>query len=80
MINPNIEQLQRYVAGLDFPASREGLVRHATEQGADEQVVNTLRKLPATEFDSPESVSSALSEISDEPKSPGVFPSGESYS
>ncbi len=78
MTNPNPSQLERYVSGLDFPASRDDLVRQATEQGAEDQVVETLRKLPATEFTGPESVSSALSEISDATKAPGVFRSGDS--
>lgn len=78
MTNPNPLQLERYVSGLDFPASRDDLVRQATEQGAEEQVVETLRKLPATEYTGPESVSSALSEISDATEPPGVFRSGDS--
>lgn len=65
MTNPNPAQLDRHVAGLDFPASRDDLVRQASEQGAHEQVVNTLRKLPDTDYDGPDAVSNALSEISD---------------
>jgi hypothetical protein len=78
MTNPNPTQLEHYVSSLEFPASRDELVRQATERGAEEQVVETLRKLPATEFSGPESVSSALSEMSDAPGSPGVFRSGDS--
>lgn len=78
MTNPNPAQLDRYVSGLDFPASRDELVRQASEQGAEDQVVETLRKLPDTQFDGPESVSAALSEMSDATKAPGVFRSGDS--
>lgn len=65
MTNPNAIQMERYVEGLTFPASRDDLVRQASERGADEQVVNTLRKLPDIEYDGPNAVSNALSGTSD---------------
>lgn len=35
---PNPIQLQRFLTGLDYPASRDDLVRHAASKGADEPV------------------------------------------
>lgn len=70
MTNPNPAQLQHYISGVEFPASQGDLIRQASEQGADEQVVSTLQKLPTRRFDGPADVSAALSEISDEPGGP----------
>lgn len=62
MTNP--VQLQRFLSGVDYPASRDDLVRHAQSQGADSEVLETLRKLPQDRFDGPHAVSSAAGELS----------------
>jgi hypothetical protein len=56
-------QLQKYLGGLDYPVSREDLVRRAQEQGADQEVLNTLRSLPREEFNSPNDVSEAVGDL-----------------
>jgi hypothetical protein len=60
-VNP--VQLQKYLGGLDYPVSREDLVRRAQEQGADTEVLQTLRSLPTDEFNSPNDVSEAVGKI-----------------
>ncbi|WP_433344483.1 DUF2795 domain-containing protein [Micromonospora sp. CA-111912] len=54
-------ELQEYLAGLDYPASREDLVRWGQENGASTEVLQMLRALPAGEFSSPTELSQALS-------------------
>ncbi|MEU6076181.1 DUF2795 domain-containing protein [Micromonospora sp. NPDC047074] len=56
-------QLQEYLAGLDYPVSREDLVRWGQENGADTETLQALRALPAEEFASPAELSDALNPL-----------------
>jgi hypothetical protein len=60
-VNP--VQLQKFLGGLDYPASKDEVVEHARREGADEQVLSTLRELPADEFNSPNDVSEAAGKV-----------------
>ncbi|ATO16667.1 DUF2795 domain-containing protein [Micromonospora sp. WMMA1998] len=53
-------QLQEFLAGLDYPVSREDLVRWAQENGASTETLQTLRTLPAEEFGTPAELGEAL--------------------
>ncbi|WBB74735.1 DUF2795 domain-containing protein [Micromonospora sp. WMMD1128] len=53
-------QLQEFLAGLDYPVSREDLVRWGQENGASTEALQTLRTLPAEEFDTPAELGEAL--------------------
>jgi Protein of unknown function (DUF2795). len=53
-------QLQKYLSGIDYPASKQELIERAQEKGADDNVLSTLRSLPRDEFNSPNDVSEAL--------------------
>jgi hypothetical protein len=54
---PNPSQLQKFLKGVDYPASRDDLVSHAKDNGADETVLEALRALPDRQFDGPNAVS-----------------------
>ncbi|MEH0971092.1 DUF2795 domain-containing protein [Micromonospora sp. CPCC 205546] len=56
-------QLQEYLAGLDYPVSREDLVRWGQENGVSTEMLRTLRALPAEEFGSPAELSEALNTL-----------------
>ena len=53
-------QLQEYLAGLDYPVSKEDLVRWGQENGASTEVLQMLKALPVEQFDSPAELSEAL--------------------
>jgi hypothetical protein len=53
-------QLQEFLAGLDYPVSREDLVRWCQENGGSTELLQMLRALPADEFDNPGELSEAL--------------------
>ena len=57
---PTPIELQKYLSGVDYPASKEQLVSTARDQGAPDDVVRALEQADADEFDSPTAVSSAL--------------------
>jgi hypothetical protein len=39
-----------HLKGIDFPASRDDLVKHARRQGAERDVLDTLEKLPDEQY------------------------------
>jgi hypothetical protein len=55
--NPNPIQMQKFLGGIDYPASKDDLVRHAEQQGADKDVLDNLRKMPDREYNGPNAVS-----------------------
>jgi hypothetical protein len=63
MAKMNPIQIQKYLKGLDYPVSKEQLVHHAQQSGADDHVIATLRQLPGNNFNSPNDVSAALGKV-----------------
>jgi hypothetical protein len=53
-------QLQKYLGGVDYLADKQTLVRTARDQGADDDVIQTLESLPFDRFNSPNDVSEAF--------------------
>ena len=60
-VNP--VQVEKFLKGVDYPATKEDLIRHAQQQGADQQVLETLKQLPDKTFEGPAGVSKAIGEI-----------------
>ncbi len=58
---PNPIQRQTVLRGVDYPASRDDLVRHAEQQGADEEVLEGLRQMEDRDHDGPHAVSQSFS-------------------
>ncbi|MGC1214462.1 MAG: DUF2795 domain-containing protein [Micromonospora sp.] len=56
-------QLQEYLAGLDYPVSKEDLVRWGQENGASTEMLQMLKALPVDQFDSPAELSEALNTL-----------------
>lgn len=50
-INPI--QLQKHLKGVDYPASKEELIEHAKQNGADENAIAVLEQLPDEEYEGP---------------------------
>jgi hypothetical protein len=57
-INPI--QLQKHLKGMDYPASKEELIQHAQQHGADENAMSVLQQLPEQEYQTPTDVSEAV--------------------
>ncbi|NQX15887.1 DUF2795 domain-containing protein [Rathayibacter sp. VKM Ac-2857] len=60
---PNPIQVQKYLAGIDYPASKDTIVETAEKEGADSDVLDALRAIPAGDYDKPTDVSSAVSNV-----------------
>jgi hypothetical protein len=55
MANPI--QMQKFLSGVDYPASKDDLVEHARGKGADEEVMRGLEAMPDRTYDGPNAVS-----------------------
>jgi hypothetical protein len=60
---PHPIQIQKFLGGIDYPATRETLISRAKESGADSNVLDALQNIPDKEYDSPTAVSSAVSDV-----------------
>ncbi|WP_348757263.1 DUF2795 domain-containing protein [Candidatus Methylocalor cossyra] len=56
-------EIQKHLKGMDYPARKPDLIKHAKGQGADENVVAILQELPDQEFHTAADVSKAIGEV-----------------
>lgn len=61
MVNPI--QLQKFLKGVDYPASKSALIENAKNLGADENVCGSLEQLPEEDYQTPAEVSQALGKL-----------------
>ena len=61
VVNP--VQIQKFLKGVDYSASKQDLIEHAKEQGADENVCSTLEQMPDEQYETPADVSKAIGNI-----------------
>lgn len=45
--------IQQYLGGLNYPASKEQMIRHAQGQSAPQEVIDMLNELPDQGYSSP---------------------------
>lgn len=60
-INPI--ELQKHLKGLDYPASKDDIVKTAKDHGADDDLADTLSNLPDQEYDTPAAISKAVGNL-----------------
>lgn len=61
VVNP--VQVQKFLKGVDYPTDKDDLVRTAKDQGADENVINTLQNMQMEDFNSPNDVTEAIGKM-----------------
>lgn len=66
MAHVNPIQIQKFLKGVDYPASKGTLIENAKKLGADETVFASLEQLPDEEFETPADVSKAFGQLTDE--------------
>jgi hypothetical protein len=52
--------IQKALSGMDYPASKEDIVKHAEQHGGDKEVLEALRKIDDREYEGPSGVSAAV--------------------
>ncbi|ALP68147.1 DUF2795 domain-containing protein [Paraburkholderia caribensis] len=60
---PSPIDVQKALAGVDYPATREKLVERARQNRANTDIVDLIDKLPDHNYDSPSAVSKEISRI-----------------
>jgi hypothetical protein len=58
---PTPIELQKYLAGVEYPASKSSLLETAKSNGAPDDLLSALESASQDEFDGPTAVSSAIS-------------------
>ncbi len=62
MAKVNPIELQKSLKGVDYPASKEDIVKAAEKNGADDGIMEALKNLSDTSFEKPTDVTKALSD------------------
>jgi uncharacterized protein DUF2795 len=52
--------IQKALGGIDYPASKNDIVKHAEKNGGDKEVVDALKGIDDREYDGPSGVSAAV--------------------
>lgn len=60
MSTPSPIEVQKFLAGIDYPASKDEIVRRAQDAGAGDDVLEALDGIPDREYDGPTAVSEAI--------------------
>ena len=60
--SPNPIQIQKFLGGIDYPASKDTIVETAKKEGADQNVLDALGRIPDGDYDAPTAVSKAVSD------------------
>jgi hypothetical protein len=63
MATVNPIQVQKFLGGMNYPANKDEIVKHAKSKGADEKIMQTLEQLPEERFETPADVSKAIGRI-----------------
>ena len=65
MAHVNPIQVQKFLKGVDYPASKAALIEKARSMGADENICASLEQLPDEDFQTPAEVSQAFGQLPD---------------
>lgn len=63
MAKVNPVQVQKFLSGMDYPAGKKQLMSHAKSEGADDNVLSLLNKLPSQNYQTPADVSQAIGDL-----------------
>ena len=63
MAYANPVEIEKCLKGMNYPAKKNELIKHAQQQGANRDVLETLKELRDENFNSPVDVSKAVGEI-----------------
>ena len=67
-----MRRLKEILGEVTFPAGKETIVDHATDSGADEEVLRAVRAMPPVEYDRPEEVLLSVPLDEDTPDTPST--------
>lgn len=56
-------EVEQYLAGVEYPTTKEHLEEAAVANGAPDEVIATIQRLPAEMIDSPEDLASLFGDV-----------------
>ena len=56
-------EIQKHLGGVDYPASKQELIRHAKDQDAPEDVISVLNRVEDRSYDSPADLMKAVGKV-----------------
>jgi hypothetical protein len=57
---PSPIDVQKALSGAKYPSSKQDLIEHAKNNGADDEIVESLKNLPDEEISGPDQVQKAV--------------------
>ncbi|MGH2506517.1 MAG: DUF2795 domain-containing protein [Ktedonobacteraceae bacterium] len=63
MARANPVEVEKSLKGIDFPAKKQDLIKHAQQHGADREVLETIKDLPREDFNNAADVTKAIGEM-----------------
>jgi len=70
MAHTNPVEVEKSLKGVNYPAKKNDLIKHAQQQGASQDVLETLKDLREENFNSPVDVSKAVGEVDRQQRRP----------
>ena len=55
--------IQKYLRGIEYPCSKDELIEKAQEEGAEDDVIETLSAMPDEIFESPADIAQSIGKI-----------------
>lgn len=62
-MSANPTQVEKFLGGVNYPCSKQDIIDTAIDNGADDNVVDTLKSMPGSSYNSPKDVSRAIGQI-----------------
>lgn len=63
MVRVSPAQVEKFIKGIKFPASKQDLILQAEGNNADQDVLNILENVPDKQFNSPIDISIAIGKM-----------------
>jgi len=63
MARVNPVEVEKSLKGIDYPAKKEDMIKHAQQHGANQEVIETIRDLPKEDFQNAADVTRAIGEM-----------------
>lgn len=60
---PNPIQIQKFLSGIHYPTDKQTLVATAEKNGADDEVMKVLKRLPDKRYEKPTAVTKAIGDM-----------------
>lgn len=58
---PNPIQVQKFLGGMDYPVTKDTILKTAKDSGADDSILDALGNIPDREYSGPNAISHELS-------------------